>query len=159
MILPRYQATITTPVGKLGISTSDTHLLGVHFLHDDPLTLKPKTLIAKETVEQLLCYFADPHFIFELPFMLSNLTHFEQRLLETLQKIPTGTTQPYAKIAESLSTHARPIGNACRKNPIPIIIPCHRVVSSQDLGGYHGQTKGPLLEIKRWLLRHEGCDV
>src|SRR5262245_37121073 len=122
MAVPSYQATIMTPVGKLGISTSEDHLLGIHYLRDDPLTLKPKTLIAKETVEQLLCYFADPHFIFNLPFTLLNLTHFEQKLLEALQKIPPGTTQPYAKLAELLSSHARPIGNACRKNPIPIII-------------------------------------
>jgi methylated-DNA-[protein]-cysteine S-methyltransferase len=49
------------------------------------------------------------------------------------------------------------VGNACRANPIPIIVPCHRVVSAQGIGGYGGEVQGSRLEQKRWLLSHEGA--
>ena len=155
-----YQATVSTLVGKIGVRTSDQFLLSIDYLHDSELIIKPKTIVAKETVEQLLCYFADPKFPFDLPLTL-DVTPFQQSVLNALRKIPVGTTQSYAELAKRLNTKARPIGNACRKNPIPIIIPCHRVVAANDLRGcYSGATKGSLLEIKRWLLQHEGvCEL
>ena len=149
-----YQVTVSTPVGMIGVRTSDDYLLGIDYLYDDSLLVKPKTILAKETVEQLLCYFADPEFPFEIPIML-DLTPFQETVLNALRTIPIGTTRTYAQLAEQLDTRARPIGNACHKNPIPIIIPCHRVVAATHLGGYNGATKGKLLEVKRWLLQHE----
>ncbi|MFW0072918.1 MAG: methylated-DNA--[protein]-cysteine S-methyltransferase [Coxiella-like endosymbiont] len=149
-----YQATVATPVGKIGVHAPDRFLLGIDYLHDSELIIKPKTIVAKETVEQLLCYFADPKFPFDLPLTL-DVTPFQQSVLDALQKIPVGTTQSYAELAKWLNTKAQPIGNACRKNPIPIIIPCHRLVAANDLGGYRSITKGSLLGIKRWLLQHE----
>ncbi|MBW5802613.1 methylated-DNA--[protein]-cysteine S-methyltransferase [Coxiella endosymbiont of Ornithodoros amblus] len=149
-----YQATVSTPIGKIGVRTSDDHLLGIDYLYDDSLLTKPKTILAKEIVEQLLCYFADPEFPFEIPIRL-DLTPFQKTVLNALRTIPVGTTRTYAQLAEQLDTQARPTGNACRKNPIPIIIPCHRVIATTHLGGYSGATKGKLLEIKRWLLQHE----
>ena len=150
-----YQATVSTPVGKIGVRAPDRFLLGIDYLHDSELIITPKTIVAKETVEQLLCYFADPKFPFDLPLML-DVTLFQQSVLDALQKIPVGTTQSYAELAKRLNTKAQPIGSACLKNPIPIIIPCHRLVSKNDLGGYRGSTaKGSFLEIKRWLLQHE----
>ncbi len=149
-----YQATISTPIGKIGIRTSDNYLLGINYLGDSKLIIKPKTIMAKETVEQVLCYFADPKFSFEIPFSL-NVTPFQERVLQALRKIPVGATQTYAELAQLLETKPRPIGNACRKNPIPIVIPCHRIIASTGMGGYDGAIKGPILEIKRWLLQHE----
>ena len=58
-------------------------------------------------------------------------------------------------LAKELKTGARAIGNACRKNPIPIVIPCHRVVAQHHIGGYAGQTEGEIVDIKKWLLNHE----
>ncbi|AAO89992.1 methylated-DNA--[protein]-cysteine S-methyltransferase [Coxiella burnetii] len=151
-----YQATVSTPVGKIGVRTSDDHLLGIDYLYDDSILVKPKTILAKETVEQLLCYFADPEFPFEIPIALG-LTPFQETVLNALRTIPVGTTRTYAQLAEQLDTRARPIGNACRKNPIPIIIPCHRVVAATHLGGYSSATKGKLLAVKQWLLQHESA--
>lgn len=149
-----YEATVSTPIGKIGIRTSQDHLIGIDFVPEDQAILKPKTVIAKNTVEQLLCYFADPNYKFDIPFELT-VTDFQRNVLSALQEIPVGNTQSYKDIANLLNTSPRPIGAACRENPIPIIIPCHRVVSEKDLGGYSGKKKGPLLEIKRWLLEHE----
>ncbi|MFW0079196.1 MAG: methylated-DNA--[protein]-cysteine S-methyltransferase [Coxiella endosymbiont of Haemaphysalis qinghaiensis] len=150
-----YQATVSTPIGKIGVRTSDKCLLGIDYLGEDDLVVKPKTMIAKETIEQVLCYFADPEFSFEIPFNL-NVTPFQEKVLQALRAIPVGRTQTYKELAQKLGTKPRPVGNACRRNPIPIVIPCHRIVSSTSMSGYNGVIKGPFLEIKRWLLHHEG---
>ena len=76
-----------------------------------------------------------------------------------LQDIPAGTVLTYGELARQLDSAARAIGGACRNNPIPILIPCHRVVGQQGLGGYAGAVTGDPLGIKRWLLRHEGVVV
>lgn len=88
---------------------------------------------------------------------LNNLkgTEFQKRVWRALCAIPPGTTKTYGELAKQLNTSPRAIGNACRKNPLPIIIPCHRVVAKNSLGGYAGARIGNLLEIKKWLLRYE----
>lgn len=149
-----HEATVSTPIGKVGIRTSHDHLLGIEFVGEGYEVLKPKTVIAKNAVEQLLCYFADPAYKFEIPVAL-NVTKFQLNVLTVLQQIPVGGTRSYKDIASTLKTNPRPVGNACRNNPIPIIIPCHRVVAEKDIGGYSGKKKGPLIDIKRWLLEHE----
>lgn len=150
-----YQATISSPIGKIGIRSTSEHLLGIDYLSSNEPLIKPKTIVAKETVEQILCYFADPEFSFDIPFNL-NVTPFQKTVLQALLKIPVGETRSYLRLANLLETKPRLVGNACRKNPIPIIIPCHRIVATTGIGGYSGALKGPLIEIKRWLLQHEG---
>jgi methylated-DNA-[protein]-cysteine S-methyltransferase len=76
-----------------------------------------------------------------------------------LQDIPPGTVRTYAELARQLGSAARAVGGACRNNPVPILIPCHRVVGQQGLGGYTGALTGDPLGIKRWLLRHEGVET
>ena len=149
-----YQAVISSPIGKIGIRSSEESLVGIDYLHEDEPVIKPRNIMAKEAVEQLLCYFADPTFAFEIPLLIS-ASAFQKRVLELLKQIPVGTTQSYTDVAKQLKTSPRPVGNACRKNPIPIVIPCHRVVAEKDIGGYHGDKQAKMIEIKRWLLQHE----
>ena len=61
----------------------------------------------------------------------------------------------YGELAQQLGTSARAIGQACRTNPVPIIVPCHRVIAANHAGGYAGHTSGKLLAIKKYLLDHE----
>ncbi len=88
---------------------------------------------------------------------LNNLkgTAFQKRVWQALCNIPPGTTKTYGELAKELHTSPRAIGNACRKNPLPIIIPCHRVVAKNSLGGYAGARTGELIEFKKWLLENE----
>lgn len=86
-------------------------------------------------------------------------TVFQKSVWNELSKIPMGETRTYGEIANKLNSSARAVGNACRKNPIQIIIPCHRVISATGLGGYAGETQGEQLDIKRWLLIHEGVSL
>jgi methylated-DNA-[protein]-cysteine S-methyltransferase len=69
--------------------------------------------------------------------------------------IPRGKTRSYGELAAELKSAAQAIGQACGTNPIPIIIPCHRVVGKAGLGGFMKHADGDPLEIKRWLLDHE----
>ena len=110
----------------------------------------------EETVfRQLKCYFSSAISLQTIPLAPQG-TLFQKSVWHELCKIPLGETRTYGEIAHKLNSSARAVGNACRKNPIQIIVPCHRVVSAKGLGGYAGETQGRQLDIKRWLLNHEG---
>ena len=66
-----------------------------------------------------------------------------------------GTTQTYGEVAKALNSSARAVGSACRANPYLLIVPCHRVVKSSDIGGFGGKIDGEAIAIKHWLLAHE----
>ncbi len=83
-------------------------------------------------------------------------TAFQQRVWQALLRIPAGETRSYGVLAAELGSSAQAVGNACRSNPVPIVIPCHRVVAVNGMGGYAGATAGYKMQIKRWLLQHEG---
>ena len=110
----------------------------------------------EETVfRQLKCYFSSAISLQTIPLALQG-TLFQKSVWHELCKIPLGETRTYGEVANKLNSSARAVGNACRSNPIQIIVPCHRVVSAKGLGGYAGETQGRQLDIKRWLLNHEG---
>ena len=80
---------------------------------------------------------------------------FRNTVWAEMCKIPVGQTMTYSKLARQINSGARAVANACRDNPFPGIIPCHRVVAVSGLGGYMGKTSGRALEIKRKLLAKE----
>lgn len=85
-------------------------------------------------------------------------TDFQLSVWKELKKIPYGQVRTYGDIARALSTAPRAVGQANKNNPIPIVIPCHRVVSSTGIGGYSGQMEGKNIGIKEYLLKLEGFD-
>jgi methylated-DNA-[protein]-cysteine S-methyltransferase len=80
---------------------------------------------------------------------------FRHRVWVEMCKIPVGQTLTYSALARRINSGARAVANACRDNPFPVIIPCHRVVAVSGLGGYMGQTEGRAMEIKKKLLAIE----
>ena len=118
----------------------------------------PDGEISEFIVKQLHDYFSAAISFHNLPLAPAG-TKYEKRVWNALCNIPRGETRTYGEIARILNSSPRAVGNACRKNPIAIIIPCHRVVSACGLGGYAGKTEGKQPGIKRWLLRHEGVAV
>ncbi len=82
-------------------------------------------------------------------------TAFGNRVWNELCNIPFGQTMTYSELAERVGSGARAVANACRKNPFPGIIPCHRVVSLSGIGGFMGQRQGEYIEIKRRLIEYE----
>lgn len=87
--------------------------------------------------------------------LLKQGTPYRQKIWAQLLQVPFAETLSYQQLARQTGTHARPVAGACRDNPYPLIIPCHRVVSSTGIGGYNGQTQGFMLQIKQQLLAYE----
>ncbi|MCG2633954.1 MAG: methylated-DNA--[protein]-cysteine S-methyltransferase [Gammaproteobacteria bacterium] len=90
----------------------------------------------------------------DLPLAPAGSTYC-QEVWRTLGTIPFGQTVTYGELAKMLSSAPRAVAQACRRNPIPLLIPCHRVVAANCAGGFAGAASGPRVEFKRWLLQHE----
>ena len=153
-----YQAIIATPLGCIGVRMSDKAVSALDYLPAGIAEQPPADAATEAVVAQLIAYFHDSLASFNVPLAPAG-TAFQQRVWRGLKTIPAGTVLSYGELARQLDTAPRAIGGACRSNPIPILIPCHRVVSRQGLGGYAGEVEGELPGIKRWLLRHEGVAV
>ncbi len=141
---------------SLAITITSKGLAGVDYVHDLP-SMDPTGEMAEKTIHQLEHYFEDPQWHFDLPLDLSG-TSFQKRLWQTLNKVPVGTTDKYGQLASRLSSGAQAVGQACRRNPVPVVVPCHRIVSLQGMGGYAGEVDGEKMAIKRALLAHEGYE-
>lgn len=83
-------------------------------------------------------------------------TPFQHRVRAALQAVPCGRTVTYGDLAARLGTAPRAVGGACRANPVPLAVPCHRVVAAAGLGGFTGESTGPWPAFKAWLLAREG---
>ena len=106
-------------------------------------------------IAALECYLSGQTSNLELPYSLSG-TAFQKKVWQRLMTIPYGETQSYGQIAADLKTSPRSVGGACRRNPLPLIIPCHRVVGKDNVGGFMGGSSlSDLAGIKRKLLMHE----
>lgn len=148
-----YDAVIASPLGRLGIVARQA-LTRIDFVTPRTPLCAPRTPVARKACKQLRAYFSDPATAFDLPLEPPG-SDFQQRVWQALRRIPSGRVQSYGKLAQRVQSAARAVGGACRANPIPIVVPCHRVVAVSGLGGFMGRTRGPALEIKRWLLAHE----
>ncbi|MES9845559.1 MAG: methylated-DNA--[protein]-cysteine S-methyltransferase [Candidatus Sedimenticola sp. 6PFRAG5] len=147
-----------SPIGFLGVTIQNGALCSLDLSGGDAAErndVAGDDGLPSMVVNQLESYFAHGGAGFTLPLVMAG-TPFQKRVWEELKAIPPGEVRTYGEIATELGSSARAVGNACRKNPIPVVVPCHRVVSASGIGGFSGQTGGPLLDVKRWLLEHEG---
>ena len=156
---------IPSPLGELVLTASETALTGVYFptshfvppLHEverGPGGEAPGGEVLARVRQQLAEYFSRTRTTFDLPLDPPG-TPFELRVWEELRAVPFGVTRSYSEIARRLGDVrlTRAVGAANGKNPIPIIVPCHRVVGARgELTGFGGG-----LDRKRWLLEHEGA--
>lgn len=143
-----------TPVGHLKITTSDVALLKIDFVSSSPkiIAVLNQPQILQDCQQQLLEYFDGKRKKFELKLDLAG-TEFQNKVWQALQKIKFGQTASYKDIAKLINTPNgfRAVGMANNKNPIPIVVPCHRIIGANgDLVGYAGG-----LKIKKWLLDFE----
>ena len=154
--MEHYQASIRAPFAHLGIRMIDNKLAAIDFI-DSETEIKPADNTTVNVCRQIRRYLDDPgvNQRFDIKCAFS-ATPFQQKVWSALKKIPPGKVVTYGELAKKLGTSARAVGNACRQNPVPVVIPCHRVVSASGIGGYAGETGGDLLKIKSWLLQHEG---
>jgi methylated-DNA-[protein]-cysteine S-methyltransferase len=158
MLLDSWHAKLETPFAVLGIRTSGELLSRIEYLPRGVATLAPLNTVAERVCRQLVRYLDDPDYRFDVPFDYVG-TDFQCRVWGEISKIASGKTLTYKSVAQRLKSAPRPVGGACGANRIPIIIPCHRVMGSQGIGGFMRARGGVPIDIKRWLLRHEGVRV
>jgi len=149
-----YQAILAAPFGVLGILCEGDVLMGIEFLAPDTIPQAPHSPFAQAVCTQLAAYFNNPDFHFNVPHRLNGTSH-QSKVWQAMCAIPRGQTRQYGELARDLASSARAVGQACGANPLPIVIPCHRVVSKVGVGGFAHHRDGYELDIKRWLLTHE----
>lgn len=155
MMNPEDEAVIASPVGRLRLRARAGALLSLDFLDDTADCREPHSPFLRDVLARLRAYFLDPDTVPGLTLSDAG-TVYQRSVWTALRAIPSGEAHTYSQIARRAGGCARSVAAACRANPWPIIVPCHRVVARDGLGGYCGATQGRPLEIKRWLLRHEG---
>jgi methylated-DNA-[protein]-cysteine S-methyltransferase len=147
----KYYGYYESPIGLLEVVCANECLLLVEFVEEKLFEVHSNSLI-EEVFMQLEQYFHGVRKEFDLPLSLGG-TPFQNKVWNELQNIPFGRTLSYKELAVKLGNEkaTRAVGNANGKNPISIIVPCHRVIgSNKSLTGYAGG-----LDRKKWLLDHE----
>jgi len=153
--MERYDAFYESPVGRLGIRLQDDCLAEISWLRQKAYAASRQQTpapILRVVTDTLDAYFSSVTVSSAFEFSLAG-TKFQKRVWQALQEIPSGTVKTYGELAKELGTSSRAIGQACKRNPISILIPCHRIVASHGIGGYMGDPRK--VHIKHWLLQHE----
>ena len=146
-------------VGVIGVLAGPAGVREVGWrLRPQGASTEPDEMVQR-ALGQLREYFAGQRREFALPLDLPQLEPVTEAVLRALRTVGYGETITYGELAKLSGTGvpARAIGEIMAANPVPIIIPCHRVVASDGLGGYSGGDPGHHLETKRWLLENEGA--
>ena len=145
-----------TPFAVLAITTDGTVLTEVRYLPCNTTQAPPHDRVAERACREVERYLADPDYLFTVPYRLEG-TPFQHRVWREIEKLCPVKTITYGVMAQHLRSGARAVGSACGANPIPLIVPCHRVLAAGGgLGGFMGGKYPFPLSVKRWLLRHEG---
>lgn len=157
-----HRTTITTPIGDLRIVASDAGIREIWMPLPDArsvparATENPDHPILTEARRQIDEYFRGDRLVFDLPLDVEG-TAFQREVWGALAEIPYGETESYGQLAERVGRPgaARAVGGANGRNPIPLVVPCHRVIGANGtMVGYGGPSEDGIA-IKRWLLRHE----
>jgi methylated-DNA-[protein]-cysteine S-methyltransferase len=130
-----------------------------HFVFTSAFTQKvgspAKSKLSDLIRTELAAYFKNPHHRFQLPLKPQGST-YQQKVWNALLVIPVGRTLSYGELALKLQSSARAIGQACKKNPLTLFVPCHRVIAKHGIGGYMGDPHA--LPYKEALLNHEAIN-
>jgi methylated-DNA-[protein]-cysteine S-methyltransferase len=147
---------VATPIGAFGVAAEADAITMLHFggIGREPIAADPAPVL-RETAEQLKAYFAGQLTQFDLPLAVPGGSAFERAVWAEIAAIPYGETATYGEIARAVGNGAidaaRAVGTACNRNPVPVIVPCHRVIGAGGkLVGFGGG-----LDRKRFLLQLE----
>lgn len=156
-----YDAVVSAPFGKVGIEVDAAAgvVRAICYLEDAVPVRAPESAIAERAARQIERYLADAAAPFDLPLANAG-TPFQRRVWQAMCEIPLGSVMTYGKLAAQVGGVARAVGQACGDNPFPLVIPCHRVVAANGLGGFsHHAGDGFYPRVKRWLLAHESSQL
>jgi len=149
------QIIVKTPIGKIAVDYQDDFVLKVEQVDDQTRAVSKKDPFAVEIKKQFTAYFSGELKEFNLPFLIQQATDHQLKVWDQIRRISYGNTQTYGEISKKIKSGPRAVGNACRRNQLLLIVPCHRVVSAAGLGGFLGDGTGKLVQRKLWLLNHE----
>ena len=149
-----YDAILSAPMCALGACFSGDTLTRLDFLTADAARTPQPDSRVRQLASELDAYWANPEHAFGVEIAPQG-TPFQLRVWRALMNIPAGQPTTYGALARQLGTAARAVGQACGSNPLPILIPCHRVVAASGLGGFMHASTGAPLDVKTWLLAHE----
>lgn len=139
-----------TPLGSLEVVHNE------HFIFSASFTTKATSTITTELAHliqsELNAYFSNNQHRFQLP-LKPHGSAYQQQVWNALLVIPVGRTLTYGELALAIQSSPRAVGQACKKNPLALFIPCHRVIGKNSLGGYMGNPEA--LSYKEALLAHE----
>jgi methylated-DNA-[protein]-cysteine S-methyltransferase len=152
--MPTYDAILTAPPCHLGARFTGDALTRLDFLPAGAQASRRLDRRAAQLAGELDAYWADPAHGFTLLFVPMG-TPFQLRVWQALRAVPAGRPTTYGALAKQIGSAARAVGQACGSNPLPILIPCHRVVAANGLGGFMHAASGAPLDVKSWLLAHE----
>ena len=149
-----YDVVVEFPKFKVGVKTQGDLVVEIRYLPASVEAFPAKNPLAARAAKQLEQYRDNPDTTFDLPLRIEG-SDLQRVVWVAMCAIPRGKTRTYGELAEEIGADARAIGQCCGDNKLPIVIPCHRVVAADGIGGFGHSTGGYLLEAKRWLLMHE----
>ncbi len=144
------RCTVETKYGRFTLSEENDVIVGLAWGQSGA----DSSPLLRRAGEQLRAYFNNGRHEFDLPLAPAG-SPFQKAVWHQMRAIPAGETRSYGQLAAVLGSVARAVGSACGANPIPIVIPCHRVLAADGrIGGFSGRGG---ITTKRWLLAHEGA--
>ena len=151
-----FDVTSDFPKMKVGVATHGGLVTEIHYLPPSAALVPARNSLAERAARQLVAYRDNADSKFDLPVVIEG-SPLEKAVWRAMCAIPRGKTRTYGDIARELGVDACAVGQACGDNHLPLVIPCHRVVAADGIGGFAHATSGYLLEAKRWLLMHEAA--
>ncbi len=144
---------VETPLGPVTLVASGDALTGLYWGRSGREDASP---LLDEAVAQLAAYFAGERRSFDLPLAPSGTAH-DRAVWQAMRDIPAGETRTYGDVAQTVRSSPRAVGGACGRNPLPIVVPCHRMVGADGALGGYSAPGGP--QTKRFLLALEGAHL
>lgn len=154
----RFNAIVQAPFGAVGIrlNAANSHVQELVYLPPHTQALAPNCALSERVCGQIASYIANPAFRFDLPLDKQG-TAFQNKVWQVIASLEAGQVLTYKQVGQLIDCGApRAVGGACGANPYPLIVPCHRVVGANGIGGFAQHDDGFYIGVKRWLLAHEG---
>ena len=156
MVKPNIQyhdVVINAPFGGVGIHIESDCVVGIQLFSIQQGAPETSHQFAQHIAHQISQYYMQADSTLDIPYAVSG-TPFQKRVWKAISAIPVGEVLTYSELAEKIGSGPRAVANACGANRLPLLIPCHRVVAKNGLGGFMQGVDGGL-KIKSWLLAHE----
>lgn len=153
LVVQDYDVIVSAPFGAIGISIESDYVVGIQLFPLQHSLREATNQYAQHVAYQISQYFTQAGSTLDIPYAVSG-TPFQKRVWKAISQIPFGQVLTYTELAQKVGSGPRAVANACGANRVPLLIPCHRVVAKNGLGGFMQCIDGGL-KIKEWLLAYE----